>query len=60
MAAGLNGSIWGNVNSWSYGVLIISKIFELHVEIVVERLRNTISVFTAYKINNMKTYSQTK
>lgn len=30
------------------GVLIISKNFELPVETVVESLRNTISVFTAY------------
>lgn len=42
------GCTWGNVNSWRYGVLIISKEFELHVETVVERLRNNISVFTAY------------
>lgn len=48
MAAGWNGSIWGNVNSLRYGVLKISKKVEIHVETVVERLKNTISVFTAY------------
>lgn len=48
MAAGWNGCIWGNDNSLRYRVLIISKKVELQVETVVERLRNTISVLTAY------------